>query len=152
MKSRVLTGLVIACALASCYRAETSPNRMRPAAGVREPPSSMGQDCPTVVRGARVELQETHDSLALAFTSPTGELPRLRPRVWYLARLYQVCAQRVSVRVDELPVGARIVFTPSDEADVGPLRDRLGDDAVRMSEGTCGIPCEAAGVAMGQGH
>lgn len=151
MKRRVLTGLVVACAVTSCYRQEISTDRMRPAAGVRERPSSMGQDCPTVVRGARVELQETHDSLALAFTSPTGELPRLRPRVSYLAHLYQVCAQRVLVRVEELPVGARIVFSAGDPADVGPLRDRLGDDALRMSEGTCSIPCDAAGVAMGEG-
>jgi hypothetical protein len=148
MKSRALTGLVVACAIASCYREEVSPDRMRPAAGVREGQSSMGQDCPTVVRGARVQLQETHENLALAFTSPTGELPRLRPRVWYLAHLYQTCTQRISVRVDELPVGAKIVFTPLDAADVAPLRDRLGDDSVRMSEGTCWVPCEAAREAM----
>jgi hypothetical protein len=113
---------------------------------------SLGQDCPTVVRGARVQLQETGDNLALAFTSPTGELPRLRPRIEYLARLYQVCSQRVSVGVEDIPVGARIVFAAPESADIGPLRDRLSEDVVRMSAGTCRVPCEAAGVVFRDGR
>lgn len=45
-----------------------------------------------------------------------------------------------SIRVEDLPIGARIVFTPTNPTDVAGLRDRLAGDQRHMNGGECWYP------------
>lgn len=143
MIKRALAGLFLAAAVICCSKEPTTPQgSMRPAAGTRSPISESADECPMAVPGSRVQLQATNDALALTFTGPTGELAQLRERVRHLADACTSCGTFAgAVGVEDLPIGARIVFAPSDPAHVRWLRDQLRDAQQRMINGECWRPC-----------
>lgn len=109
--------------------------------------TSMGQQemaamCPMAVEGTVVRAEDTAAGVALVFTTP-GQMDELRGRVARMAEMHaqqgreapQQRAQvmhQAEVRAEDTEAGARLVFTPTDPAQLEALREGIQQHATEM--------------------
>lgn len=123
----------------------------------RERAAPAMMDCPMEVTGTTVRTVDADGSVAMTFTTTTGDVEELRESVKKLSEKYERRAQRrddredggatprqaampdATTAVENVDGGARIVFVPEDASELDELRERVRVHEERMSStGKCG--------------
>lgn len=113
----------------------------------------MGSMCPMGVEGTAVAAEDIDGGVALAFTTPKGDVTELRARVHRMAEMHQSGMMHEHGAMDDhemakmaeskatvvdIDGGARLELTTADEAAVSDLRAHVRKHAEQMaSAGTC---------------
>ena len=145
-------------------QAESAPTPGTPpspqAARMQDP---MPDHCPMLVEGVVVEAADT---VALQFTSASGDLDDLRARVGHMARMYSSHAEggammwhpmghargmhdqpgvggtmpTATAAIETIDGGARLVLTPEDPDQLDRLREQVREHQRRMTDHECPVP------------
>jgi hypothetical protein len=138
---------MILALLAGCGAADSTDTEHAPLPPVENPDQPTGtqksqaaadSDCPLALPGAQLRSEVTADGVALVFTTGGGDPTELRDRVQRMADHHNgapVPASRAAV--EEIDGGARVVFTPSDPAKVGVLREQIRVHGKEMASTGC---------------
>ena len=117
-------------------------------------------DCPLALPGAQLRSEVTADGVALVFTSSGGDGAELRDRVQHMVDRHNAARPPAEApnaagknpppsraAVEEISGGARVVFTPTDPAKVGLLREHIRVHGKEMAEASCGEQAAPAAVS-----
>ena len=139
---------MIALVLAGCGAADGTDTEHAPLPPIENPDQPIthqktqeatGGDCPLALPGAQLRSEVTADGVALVFTTGGGDPTELRDRVQRMADHHNAAAAPDSrAAVEEIDGGARVVFTPSDPARVGVLREEIRVHGREMASTGCG--------------
>ena len=154
---RILVVLLAGCGAAEGTDTEKAPlPAMESSAGQpkegKAAPATTDSGCPLALPGAQLRSEVTADGVALVFTTSGGDGAELRDRVQRMADRHNAAAPPVEpnaagkkppasrAAVEEISGGARVVFTPTDPAQVGVLREHIRVHGKEMAEASCGEP------------
>lgn len=120
--------------------------------------SMSGGKCPMVMKDTQVRAEDTERGVALAFTTPSGDVGELRQAVRDMARRHELRSQQrwgggmgrgwgrragpgplppATVEVQDIAGGARVVYTPLDPANLGALREAVYRRQALLDAGSC---------------
>ena len=139
---------MIVALLAGCGAADGTDTEHAPLPPIENPDQPIarkktqeatGGDCPLALPGAQLRSEVTADGVALVFTTGGGDPTELRDRVQRMADQHNAApAPDSRAAVEEIDGGARVVFTPSDPARVGVLREEIRVHGKEMASTGCG--------------
>jgi hypothetical protein len=159
----ILVALLAGCGASDGTDTEKAPLPPMEAAGQPtqgKAAEAKESDCPLALPGAQVRSEVTADGVALVFTTSGGDGGELRDRVQRMADRHNAApppaeepnAAAVNppparAAVEEISGGARVVFTPTDPAKVGVLREHIRVHGKEMAEASCGEEAAPARVS-----
>ncbi len=148
MSLRLLLGLSSALALA-CSHSPAVHRAAPPPAAVAAAPVADADGCPMDVPGAKASITQVDGAVALCFMT-TGDVLALRARVHQLGAGTADAARAADARakLEDLPNGVQVVFTPADPQQLDALRSLALKTATELNQGDCGS-LAANGLPLG---
>lgn len=128
------------------FAACSSPAKPGPAEPVA--PTTGDPSCPMVEAGTAVTAEDTVDGGALVFVTSPASLAAVRERTATLAQMHNqhagpgdamgmMIGTKSTAVVEDVPTGARVVFTPTRPEDLGALQNELRMHAGHLQPGSC---------------
>jgi hypothetical protein len=108
----------------------------------------MMRNCPMHLPGAKVEVLDTADGVALTLTADAGSVDELRRRVQFLVSRHNERFDKLRVMpharilagkatYEEVPNGAKLMLVPRDPAQLEAFRTQVHERVERLQGGDC---------------
>lgn len=108
---------------------------------------AMMQSCPMKVTGAEVAVADVENGIAVTITTKSGDVADLRRRMESMAKMHSGSSNAdmhgkmmsFSAKYEQVPNGARLTFTPKDQAHLNEFRAKVRQHVEQMKEGDCSM-------------